>query len=159
MSSTVSGMPAGQPSTTAPKAGPWDSPQVVTAKFLPKLDPDTMFTLSACGRRVPFSTASPGGCRRGFQGHQRSACPWKVHGSGLLLKGLLGCCTDREAGTDNVLTLFLIIALFASVFNFFACAVGLGTEVKGWKRQRHRLPQEPFPENTVPAASLWNANH
>ncbi len=33
--------PGGQPSTTAPNAGPWLSPKVLTTKLLPKLFPDT----------------------------------------------------------------------------------------------------------------------
>src|SRR3712207_3355434 len=39
MSSTVSGIPAGTPSTTTPRAGPWDSPQVVSRKILPNALP------------------------------------------------------------------------------------------------------------------------
>ena len=34
------GRPAGHPSITAPMAGPWDSPQVVTVNNLPNVDPD-----------------------------------------------------------------------------------------------------------------------
>jgi hypothetical protein len=33
-------MPGGHPSTTAPIAGPWDSPQVVTQNILPNVLPD-----------------------------------------------------------------------------------------------------------------------
>src|SRR5918995_4447659 len=39
MSASVSGIPAGVPSTTTPRAGPCDSPQVVSRKILPKLLP------------------------------------------------------------------------------------------------------------------------
>src|SRR5215208_4929690 len=39
MSSSVSGIPAGVPSTTTPSAGPCDSPQVVSRKIFPKLLP------------------------------------------------------------------------------------------------------------------------
>src|SRR5690606_11475398 len=42
MSASVSAMPAGQPSTTAPMAGPWDSPKLVTQKSLPRVLPDMM---------------------------------------------------------------------------------------------------------------------
>src|SRR5918999_1790948 len=39
MSSSERGRRGGQPSTTAPMAGPWDSPQVVTLKICPKVLP------------------------------------------------------------------------------------------------------------------------
>ncbi len=37
ISAASSGSPGGQPSITAPMAGPCDSPQVVTRKYLPKV--------------------------------------------------------------------------------------------------------------------------
>ena len=37
MSSTLSGILGGQPSTTTPMPGPWDSPQVLMRKSVPKL--------------------------------------------------------------------------------------------------------------------------
>src|SRR5215207_6994679 len=37
MSDTSSGIPAGHPSTTTPRAGPCDSPQVVSLKMRPKV--------------------------------------------------------------------------------------------------------------------------
>src|SRR5690606_24350939 len=40
-SASLMARPGGQPSTTAPSAGPWLSPKVVTTKDLPKLLPDT----------------------------------------------------------------------------------------------------------------------
>src|SRR5437867_1558128 len=39
MSSTESGIPAGQPSIMTPSAGPWDSPHVVSLNIRPKLLP------------------------------------------------------------------------------------------------------------------------
>ncbi len=46
MSSSDKGSPAGQPSMTAPSAGPWDSPQVVTVKCLPNVEPAMLFIIS-----------------------------------------------------------------------------------------------------------------
>ena len=39
MSASERGRRGGQPSTTAPMAAPWDSPQVVTRKSWPKVFP------------------------------------------------------------------------------------------------------------------------
>src|SRR5262245_66514875 len=55
MSVSVSGMRAGQPSTTQPIAGPWLSPKVVTLKRWPKVLNDIEFHSTPCG--------SPRGCR------------------------------------------------------------------------------------------------
>jgi hypothetical protein len=35
-------MPGGQPSTTQPMAGPWDSPKLVTQNSLPRVLPDML---------------------------------------------------------------------------------------------------------------------
>jgi hypothetical protein len=43
MSSAESAIPGGQPSTTQPMAGPWDSPKEVTQKSRPKVLPDMIF--------------------------------------------------------------------------------------------------------------------
>src|SRR5262249_35073537 len=51
----VSGMRAGQPSTTQPIAGPWLSPKVVTLKRWPKVLNDIEFRSTPC--------RSPRGCR------------------------------------------------------------------------------------------------
>ena len=40
MSASLNAMPGGQPSTTQPMAGPWDSPKVVTANSVPRVLPD-----------------------------------------------------------------------------------------------------------------------
>jgi hypothetical protein len=40
MSSAVNASPGGQPSTTQPMAGPWDSPKDVTQKEVPIVLPD-----------------------------------------------------------------------------------------------------------------------
>src|SRR5262245_66411079 len=55
MSVSVSGMRAGQPSTTQPIAGPWLSPKVVTLKRWPKVLNDIEFRSTPC--------RSPRGCR------------------------------------------------------------------------------------------------
>src|SRR4051812_9771578 len=40
MSASDSSIPGGQPSTTQPIAGPWDSPKFVTRKSVPRVLPD-----------------------------------------------------------------------------------------------------------------------
>ena len=47
MSSAEIASPAGQPSTITPNARPWDSPQVVILKNLPKLFPATLLSFLA----------------------------------------------------------------------------------------------------------------
>ncbi len=42
ISSSLRASPAGQPSMTTPNAFPWDSPQVVILKMVPKVEPAIM---------------------------------------------------------------------------------------------------------------------
>jgi hypothetical protein len=49
ISASVSARPGGQPSTTQPMAGPWDSPKEVTEKLRPRVLPDMSFK----GKRMP----------------------------------------------------------------------------------------------------------
>ena len=49
MTASVRGMPAGQPSTTPPRPGPWDSPKVVRRKMVPKVLPLMLFRLWGLG--------------------------------------------------------------------------------------------------------------
>src|SRR5262245_45145361 len=70
MSSLVSGMPGGQPSTTQPIAGPWLSPQVVTRNRWPKVlwDMDLRADLALVpvpGTHIAHGTA---GAQRGRRG-------------------------------------------------------------------------------------------
>src|SRR5215210_4668416 len=61
MSASVSGIPAGVPSTTTPSAGPCDSPQVVSRKILPKLLPMRAgLSLHPCGRLATAGLLSYG---------------------------------------------------------------------------------------------------
>jgi hypothetical protein len=52
MSASDSASPGGQPSTTQPIAGPWDSPNEETRNSVPKLLPDMVEALKAGWRRV-----------------------------------------------------------------------------------------------------------
>src|SRR5437588_6905809 len=77
MSAAVSGMRAGQPSTTQPIAGPWLSPKVVTRKRWPKVLNDMGWTgwrfgtpLAVRGQMSPVRYAKQ---RLSSQGRRRIA--------------------------------------------------------------------------------------
>src|SRR6266446_3243193 len=74
MSATVSGMRAGQPSTTQPIAGPWLSPKVVTRKRWPKVLNDMGSCPVRCGspRTARGQMAELGWSPRERMGQQRT---------------------------------------------------------------------------------------
>src|SRR6476646_6520104 len=73
MSASESAIPGGQPSTTQPIAGPWDSPKLVTVKRVPRVLPDIASSLAHLPRKPPRHDAERGHSREQYRPQRAAA--------------------------------------------------------------------------------------
>src|SRR5688572_4950385 len=108
MSASESAIPGGQPSITHPIAGPWDSPNVVTVKRVPRVEPDMVMRVYCIGTFASRSAGCEG--QRNLRGLTWRASRWqgggrrKAHGksrcfdrhcSGILFYSYLGIVSSE----------------------------------------------------------------